>query len=575
MSVVIGALRVSLGMDSAAFQNGLKRSQSSMVAFGKKMAVVGAGIAAAGVAAFSGFERAVNSLGDLKKQAGIAGLSADKFKIAALAVEQYGVSQEQLSDILKDVNEKFGDFAATGGGELKDFFDNIAPKVGLTIDSFKNLSSSDALALYVTALQDANVSQQEMTFYMEALANDATALVPAFQNGGQAIKDMTARAAELGLSIDENLIANAKKVQSDYRLISEIVGIQLQQAFLQLTPLISEVMTKWVPAAISFGQAIGGLPQKANEAGLALNQWLRDAGAALAQLPQSAISAVGDFAAALAGGMANVAQQAVAWATRIVAQVATGLAGIGQAAVDAIGIFGASLSAGMASLATSAAEWGRNIVQGLVDGITSFEDRIEAAVGRMSGKVMGFADDMKIRSPSRVFMQYGRFITEGLAIGIDQGAKAATDAMHDVAAGLSGVFRGMLLEGESFGDSMRSMLSNVFSGWSGKLWDQAWSGLTAAVGIPSFAGGGYTWDGPRSGGLDGHGGRLAMLHPRETVIDHTRRGATGAMNLTIDLRGTTGDDGLDAKMRAAGERILAQAKSQAPGWVADHDKRNG
>ncbi|WP_138438599.1 tape measure protein [Marinobacter alexandrii] len=42
----------------------------------------------------------------------------------------------------------------------------------------------------------------------------------------------------------------------------------------------------------------------------------------------------------------------------------------------------------------------------------------------------------------------------------------------------------------------------------------------------SFEGGGYTGNGPRSSGLDGKGGFLAMLHPDETVIDH-RRGDSG------------------------------------------------
>ena len=36
----------------------------------------------------------------------------------------------------------------------------------------------------------------------------------------------------------------------------------------------------------------------------------------------------------------------------------------------------------------------------------------------------------------------------------------------------------------------------------------------------SFDGGGYTGDGPRSGGVDGKGGFPAILHPQETVVDH-------------------------------------------------------
>ncbi|WP_210246866.1 phage tail length tape measure family protein [Devosia ginsengisoli] len=50
------------------------------------------------------------------------------------------------------------------------------------------------------------------------------------------------------------------------------------------------------------------------------------------------------------------------------------------------------------------------------------------------------------------------------------------------------------------------------------------SSITGSSGgfFPGFAGGGDTGYGPRTGGLDGQGGFLAMLHPRETVIDHTR-----------------------------------------------------
>lgn len=43
-------------------------------------------------------------------------------------------------------------------------------------------------------------------------------------------------------------------------------------------------------------------------------------------------------------------------------------------------------------------------------------------------------------------------------------------------------------------------------------------------GVPSFDGGGFTGIGSRSGGLDGKGGFIAMLHPQETVLDHTKPG---------------------------------------------------
>jgi lambda family phage tail tape measure protein len=78
----------------------------------------------------------------------------------------------------------------------------------------------------------------------------------------------------------------------------------------------------------------------------------------------------------------------------------------------------------------------------------------------------------------------------------------------------------------------------------------------------SFAGGGYTGNGSRSGGLDGQGGFMAMLHPRETVIDHTRgtprAAAAGgnAITINVDASGTKAEG--NAGTGAALARDLAR-----------------
>jgi uncharacterized phage infection (PIP) family protein YhgE len=60
-------------------------------------------------------------------------------------------------------------------------------------------------------------------------------------------------------------------------------------------------------------------------------------------------------------------------------------------------------------------------------------------------------------------------------------------------------------------------------------------------GGPVFEGGGYTGMGARTGGVDGRGGFPAILHPNETVIDHTKgqgMGATVNFNIsTVDAAG--------------------------------------
>jgi hypothetical protein len=53
--------------------------------------------------------------------------------------------------------------------------------------------------------------------------------------------------------------------------------------------------------------------------------------------------------------------------------------------------------------------------------------------------------------------------------------------------------------------------------------------------FPSFAGGGYTGDGSRTGGIDGQGGFMAMMHPQETVTDHTRGSVNAKLEAQLEL----------------------------------------
>lgn len=56
----------------------------------------------------------------------------------------------------------------------------------------------------------------------------------------------------------------------------------------------------------------------------------------------------------------------------------------------------------------------------------------------------------------------------------------------------------------------------------------------------SADGGGFTGNAPRTGGLDGKGGFLGMLHPQETVIDHTRGQRAGSTNQYITINPPAG-----------------------------------
>jgi len=89
----------------------------------------------------------------------------------------------------------------------------------------------------------------------------------------------------------------------------------------------------------------------------------------------------------------------------------------------------------------------------------------------------------------------------------------------------------------------------------------------------SFDGGGYTGSGSRTGGLDGKGGFAAILHPNETVVDHTRgQGMGGAVTNNINVQVAT--DG-STKVDATGGGQLGRELEAAVTAVILRQRRPG
>ncbi|WP_095159174.1 phage tail tape measure protein [Pseudomonas sp. Irchel 3E13] len=83
-------------------------------------------------------------------------------------------------------------------------------------------------------------------------------------------------------------------------------------------------------------------------------------------------------------------------------------------------------------------EFGSMIVNGLVNGLTSGLGMVKDAVSSLGDGAIGwFKEKLGIHSPSRVFAELGGFTTEGLAQGLDAGAKLPLDAMNRISQQLT------------------------------------------------------------------------------------------------------------------------------------------
>lgn len=265
----LGRLTLDLVAKTGGFETGMdkarRKSKSTFNSIEKnanKAAKVMAGFTATSIAGLATLTAGIASNArETQNLARVANASNEEFQRGVFAARRFNIEQEKYADILKDVTDKVGDFLQTGGGPLADFFENIAPKVGVTAEQFARLSGPEALQLYVDSLEKANVTQSEMTFFMEAIASDATMLLPLLKNNGAEFKRLGDEAERTGNVLSDvdfaelqELTATVDNLKSTYSGLSTEIAFAAVPAINDLTELLSDQGT--VENAKALGNAI-------------------------------------------------------------------------------------------------------------------------------------------------------------------------------------------------------------------------------------------------------------------------------------------------------------------------------
>lgn len=177
-----------------------------------------AGVSIGGMVAFA--DQAIQTGNEIKKFAQLSNSSLKEFQYYAKGAETAGIGMESFADKMKDMQDRIGDFHQTGGGPLADFFENIAPKVGVTIQQFQKLSGPQALQLYYDSLQKVNSTQNDMKFYMEAIISDSSSLIPLLQNGGEGFKKWGDAAERANAIMSDEMIENLALAKENVQLLN-------------------------------------------------------------------------------------------------------------------------------------------------------------------------------------------------------------------------------------------------------------------------------------------------------------------------------------------------------------------
>ncbi|ELW82026.1 hypothetical protein ACINWC743_1581 [Acinetobacter sp. WC-743] len=259
MSDILSRVQILLDANTARFEQNMRNAQSTStttftkIADGaKKMAGVVATAAVTGATALVAYgNEHIKVIDELEKYAYLSDATFENFQRQAIGASALGFETEKLADMYKDFNEKLGEFNTNGGGGAKDFFEQVALKTeGSSKAALKlmkdlaDLSGPEGLELYVKKMQEANLSNEQMSFLSESMASDLTGLLPLLVNNAEGMHLWADAGERAGVIINDETREAAKALKVEIKLLD-----------MQMEGAKNQVMQALLPAMVDITSA--------------------------------------------------------------------------------------------------------------------------------------------------------------------------------------------------------------------------------------------------------------------------------------------------------------------------------
>jgi hypothetical protein len=252
-SAVIGALRVVLGADTAAFETGLKGASNRMDGFAKDMAKMGAavGLAIAGAAVAIGVAvgRALDEADKLGKAAQKIGIPVEELSKLKFAAELADVSIEQLQTGVSKLSRAMSEISGgkTSGAAAEAF---TALRIKVT-DANGKLKATDDILLEIAGKFEGFRDGAEKTALAVALFGKSGAdLIPFLNQGATGITALKKQAEDLGIVIDEKTAKAAEQFNDNLKTLGKLSDAATISIAAFLAPALALLTSKLIEVQI-------------------------------------------------------------------------------------------------------------------------------------------------------------------------------------------------------------------------------------------------------------------------------------------------------------------------------------
>lgn len=247
-SALIGALRVYLGLDSAAFTEGLTGAQVRLKAFDAKMKSMGGGLAKVGAAVSLvgaglavAIRNQINAADELDEMSQRIGVPVEQLSRLKYAAELTGVGVGQLETSLGQLSKKMAE-AAKGGKGAKLFAD-----LGISVTDAEGRmrATEDVLGDIADVMSKMPPGAERTALAMKLLGKSGAQMLPMLESGSEGLREMAAEATRMGLVISGDTASAAGRFNENLDKLRGVLGGISMIIAARLAPVLAD-FTAWL-----------------------------------------------------------------------------------------------------------------------------------------------------------------------------------------------------------------------------------------------------------------------------------------------------------------------------------------
>lgn len=250
----VGALNVSLDLETARFDKALTNAQANMGKFHLSLSKVQTAIAGAfaGSAIIDGLKKfreatmnAVDTVGALGEQAQQLGVTTKAMQEFHYAASQTGIEQSEIDKALQRLTRTLGDVQQGAKGPTK-----ALQELGISAAQLKGLDASAALTVLAdrfNALPDA-AARSAVGF--DLMGRSFQTLLPLLNEGSAGIQKMIADANDAGIILTEKQINQADKAADAISAIQQKSAAKTQALLATNAEALVEFEAQWADLKI-------------------------------------------------------------------------------------------------------------------------------------------------------------------------------------------------------------------------------------------------------------------------------------------------------------------------------------